>query len=232
MAPISRLRPGPLAGGFTLPPTESPASQLRSVPRGARAAWRWPLVLLLCFLSQGSRLAAATNLISADEIPPLLPPRPELPPTFWEQYGFWPFVAGAVALLLVATAVWVMLRPKPAPAIPPAAQARAALAPLRQEAETGLVLSRVSQIVRGYFANAFGLPPEEFTTTEFCQALGGLRSFSAELAAAVGAFLRECDRRKFAPAVTLPPLEAAAKAETLITQAETHRAGAEQSPPR
>ncbi len=169
------------------------------------------------------RLHAATNLVSPDEIPPLRPPRPELAPTFWEQYGLWPALVGALVLLLLATGLWVLLRPKPPLPVPPESQARQALEELRQAPETGAVLSRVSQVVRHYFSAAFGLPPEEMTTAEFCQVLKGVQRLGPDLSKNVGDFLRQCDERKFALSPPLPPLGAAATAATLISQAEARR---------
>ena len=81
-------------------------------------------------------------------------------------------VAGGLVLVLVAAgAIWFLLRPKPAPPVPPATAARQALESLRQQPETGAILSRVSQVVRLYFGAAFGLPPGEHTTAEFCNSL-------------------------------------------------------------
>src|SRR5713101_1620341 len=40
-------------------------------------------------VSAANCLFAATNLASPEEIPALAPPHAEIPPSFWEQYGFW-----------------------------------------------------------------------------------------------------------------------------------------------
>jgi hypothetical protein len=175
-------------------------------------------------LSSASSLLGATNLLSVDEIPPLRPPRAELPPSFWEQYGAWPWVVGALVVLLLAMAIWLLLRPRPPQLTPPATVARQQLDPLRLEPETGAVLSRVSQVVRYYFSTAFGLPPTEFTTAEFCHALTQAKRLGPDVARGVVDFLAECDLRKFSPSPPPAPLRAAETATRLIEEAERARA--------
>jgi len=165
---------------------------------------------------------AATNS-DPNAIPPLRPPRPEIPPGVWELYGTWIVIGSIVAVALVGGVIWWLIRPRPAPPIAPAVEARAALQPLSQEPETGVVLSRVSQIVRHYFAGAFGLPAGELTTSEFCQAIGNAERIGTELSREVSGFLRECDERKFALSPPLPPLGAVYRAETFIEEAEKRR---------
>ncbi len=131
---------------------------------------------------------------------------------------------GCFALAVAAALVWFLTRPKPPVILPPAVQARQALEALRQLAEDGALLSRVSQILRRYFAAAFGLPPGELTTAEFCRALAGLEPVGSELAGEVSDFLRQCDQRKFAPAAPAPPLGAVAQALKLIDLAEARLA--------
>jgi hypothetical protein len=98
------------------------------------------------------------------------------------------------------------------------------LAPLANQPENGIVLSRISQVVRRYFCAAFGLPPGELTTAEFSRELEGRGQVGAALSTAVNAFLQECDRRKFAPSPPPAPLGAAGLAARLIDQAEARRA--------
>ena len=174
-----------------------PSAGIRGWFHGANPGWtRLSLALAL---GGGASSLAATNLISADDIPPLRPARPELPPGFWEQYGGW-VIAGCVVLVVLATAAIVWLsRPKPAPPLCPAAEAREALDRLRGQPEDGALLSRVSQVLRHYVMAVFGLPPGELTTTEFCRALIPLDRIGPPLSVPLTDFLRECDRRKFAP---------------------------------
>ncbi|HEY5912696.1 MAG TPA: hypothetical protein VJA21_19010 [Verrucomicrobiae bacterium] len=171
-----------------------------------------------------STLAASAPTPDEEKIPPLRPPRGPIPAGLWEQYGFWMVAGGVVLLLVAAGAIWFLLRPKPAPPVPPATAARQALESLRQQPETGAILSRVSQVVRLYFGAAFGLPPGEHTTAELCNSLNAAQEPGQDLARQVSLFLRECDERKFAPSPRLPPMGAVARADRLVTDAEARRA--------
>ena len=180
-----------------------------------------------CLLASALRVQGDTNLISADQIPALRPPRGELPPGFWELHGSWVVLGAVIVLLAVGVLIWLWMRFQPAPVTtPPAIQARLALEALRQQAETGAVLSRVSQVLRQYFILAFALPPAELTTAEFCRALQGTSQVGPELSVTVADFLRECDQRKFAPTAPLPPLGAVSTAAELIGRAEAVRLAA------
>jgi hypothetical protein len=182
------------------------------------------LALCLWLVATQSLLAAATNAPGPDDIPPLRPPHAEMPPTFWEQHGFWVILVGVLLLALVGAAAWFLLRPKPPAGVPPEIQARQALEPLRPQPEDGPLLSRVSQVLRHYVGAAFNLPPGELTTAEFCRALAAHSPIGAELSAALGEFLRQCDQRKFSPPAPAPPLSAVAQALKLIELAEARRA--------
>jgi hypothetical protein len=141
-------------------------------------------------------------------------------PTFWDQYSLWVILCGVLLLALVCAVAWILTRPKPPMVVPPEVQARQALEPLRQQPEEGVLLSRVSQILRHYVAAAFGLPPGELTTAEFCRAIDGHAQIGPELSAALSEFLRQCDQRKFSPSAPVPPLGAVAQALKLIDQAQ------------
>jgi hypothetical protein len=164
--------------------------------------------------------AVVTNTPASEGIPSLRPPHAELPPTFWEQYGVWTIPVGVVLLALVGAAIWFFTRPKPPVVVPPEVEARKALGSLRQRPEDGLLLSRVSQVLRRYVTAAFRLPPGELTTTEFCRAIAGDERVGSELASALSGFLRQCDQRKFSPPQPAPALGAAAYALKLIDQAQ------------
>jgi hypothetical protein len=178
----------------------------------------------LCLLAPALSFCAATNTPTSDEIPSLRPPHAELPPSFWEQYGPWTILLGVLVLALVCAAIWFLTRPKPPVVVPPEVAARNALEPLRQVPEDGLLLSRVSQVLRHYAATAFGLPPGELTTAEFCRAIAGHEQVGPELASALSDFLRQCDQRKFSPPPPAPPLSAVAHALKLIDQAQARLA--------
>jgi hypothetical protein len=130
-------------------------------------------------------------------------------------------VAGALlALVLLGVAGWFLTRRKPAALPAPETLARRALEPLRRQPEEGAVLSRVSQTLRHYLIAAFGLPPEELTSTEFCRLLRENQGVGPELSAGIGDFLRRCDERKFAPLAPQPALGAVQRALEFIAAAE------------
>jgi hypothetical protein len=211
---------------------KSPSARLRLSGFGLRvssflriSAFGFRIWLLtLCVVAPRALFAATTNAARPDEIPPLRPPHAEIPPTFWEQYSLWVILLGVLLLAALGVAVWLLLRPKPPEVVPPEVQARQALEPLRPQPEDGALLSRISQVLRHYVATAFDLPPGELTTTEFCRAMADHSSMGAELSAALGEFLRQCDQRKFSPPPPAPPLSAAAQALKLVELAEARRA--------
>jgi hypothetical protein len=184
--------------------------------------------LLACawFFVLPSSLRAATDVPAAEEIPPLIPPRAEIPPTVWEQYGQWIVIAGIVALVVVTVLIVVIIRlvTRPKPPVPPATQAREALASLRDQPENGLLLSRVSQVIRHYVIAAFGLPPGELTTAEFSQLVQSHEPLDATLSGALTEFLRRCDEHKFAPSPPSQSVGAVSRALQLVDMAESRRA--------
>ena len=182
------------------------------------------LPLELFLLAAPTLCAAATNVPAHEEIPPLRPPRAEIPPSFWEQYGFVTIILGVLLLALVCVVIWVLTRPKPPVAVPPEIEARRALEPLRGRPEDCLLLSRVSQVLRHYVATAFGLPPGELTTAEFGLAIAGRAEIGPELVSVLTDLLRQCDERKFSRPAPAPPLSAVAYALKLIDQSQARRA--------
>jgi hypothetical protein len=148
---------------------------------------------------------AAEDLADSNSLPTLRPPRPELPPSFWEQYGAWTIAGGILVTLAIVGLVLYARRPRPVAIEPPQVTARRALEVLRGRPEDGNLLSRVSQVLRHYVAAAFGLPSGEMTTAEFKSSIAGSEEIGPELTQRLGDFLRECDERKFAPSPQLPP---------------------------
>jgi hypothetical protein len=167
-------------------------------------------------------------ITNPEALPALRPPRAEIPPSFWELHSSLVVCLGALLLCAVAVGIWLLCRPKPAAVVPPKVQAQHELEPLRSQPEDGVLLSRVSQVLRHYVAAAFGLPPAELTTSEFCHTLEGLEPVGPELSAAFSDFLRRCDERKFAPSPPQPPLGAVAQASRLIELTEARRTAAAQ----
>jgi hypothetical protein len=192
--------------------------------------------LALCFqrlVACGFKLAATGLLAQASEesqpLPALRPPRPEIPPTFWEQHGFLVVAAVLFALALVALGIWYLIRPKPVVSPPPEVLARKNLAELRLQREDDALLSRVSHILRHYITSAFELSPGERTSAELATVLATDPRPGPELLSALLAFLRACDERKFSPTPPQPALGAVDRALQLIEQAEARRAAVRQT---
>ncbi len=183
----------------------------------------WAFVLLTLVLAAAHALPAQKP---ADEIPPLAPPLPEIPPTFWEQHPIlkYAFPGLVTGLALGLWQAWVNRKKTPPKLLAPAAQARAALAALQNRPEDGATLSEISKVLRRHLVATFWLRPEEMTTTEFCAALAAHEQIGPELSAALAEFLRGCDERKFSPAVNPPVSGAAGRALELVELAEVRRA--------
>jgi hypothetical protein len=180
------------------------------------------LIVLVWLLFSNLQLIAQPDS-PLEKIPPLLPPRGEIPPSFWEQHGLLVVLVGLLLLGLVCAGIWWLMRPKAPVITPPAEQARQALEPLGRQPEDGAVLSRVSQVMRHYLAAAFGLPAGEQTTAEFSRVLVSHAAIGPALSVPVTNFLRQCDERKFAPGSAGAPLGAVAQALQLLEQAEARR---------
>jgi hypothetical protein len=176
------------------------------------------LFLLTAFLLRGQTNSEATNAPLK-----LLPPYGELPLTFWEQHGTSIVFAGLITIALAAFGCWLIFRPRPKMIIPPEVQARQALEVLREQPEDGLLLSRVSQVLRKYFMVAFQLAPGELTTMEFCAVLASNKQIGAENTKSISDFLHECDKTKFSSSPVVMPLNAADRALKLIACVETCR---------
>ena len=191
------------------------------------ACERYSAVLTL--LGAAGRAFAQTNAGAAGGLPKLAPPYGPLPPTFWELHG--KIVIGAIIAVAVVAilAIWLRYRRKPPVLVPPDVQARAALEALRDKAEDGILLSKVTQIIRAYIIAAFGLPPREFTTAEFCNILAADGRIGGELAASLSDFLRQCDERKFARPRPEASVNAVDQALGLVATAEARRLQQRQS---
>ena len=145
-------------------------------------------------------------------LPTLSPPYGQIPPTFWEQHGTAVLAGGIILLTLAAAVVWRILNPGPQPVLPPAIVARKALEKCCARPEDGSVLSEVSQTLRHYVGAVLEFPVGEFTTAEFCLELQRSERIAPQLTGAISNFLRTCDERKFSPAASSAPLNAAARA--------------------
>jgi hypothetical protein len=220
--------PSGLVGFASVSGVETPG-YFRVVPSGLKsrrvAVWLLdrilPAVALILLLAASSARAQDDT----NEVPQILPPHAELPPTFWEQHGVVVIVVGMTLLALLGLTIWLRTRPKPPVMIPPEVQAREALAALPIAASEGERLSQVSRIMRHYVQQAFELPRAELNTTEFCLLVAEHPAIGPRLAGALVEFLRESDRRKFSPEPGTPAaVDAVTRALGIIEQAEGRRA--------
>jgi hypothetical protein len=130
---------------------------------------------------------------------------------------------GVLIVAILGVLLWLLLRPRPQVPLPPAVQARQSLDALREQPADGQLLSRVSQVVRRYFTDAFSLGSGEMTTSEIASALAENPSATPQLADSVAGFLRSCDERKFKQNAACGPVDAVPRAVSLIEQAEVRR---------
>lgn len=153
----------------------------------------------------------------------LRPIRDELPPTFWERHTMTVILYSAEALVLVGVVVWLFRKPQPPVAVPIEIETRRELEALQKLSRNGATLSNVARCLRRYFAVAFGFPPGELTTTEFCRALAGSEKIGAGLVERVTVFLQRCDVVKFDPAATIHLTDPVTEALELVAQSEARR---------
>ena len=123
------------------------------------------------------------------------------------DYSFVPtwviFLASFIGLCLIGSIVWLLKR-KPKSALPPKTPRQIALEQLEliaQEIETANPYQfsiRVSDILRSYVTNQYGLPVTRQTSIEFLTALSKSSSFSANEKMLLEDFLNRCDLIKFA----------------------------------
>lgn len=168
-------------------------------------------------------LPFAVIAAETSDLPQLIPPYGEIPPTFWQQHHTAVIVAGVVFLASVILILNFALRPAKPIIIPPDAAARLALAKLQNLPEDGQTLSATTQILRHYTARTFGIVNGELTTAEFCAAINRNEQLGNDLASALAGFLHECDVKKFSPAFASSPVNAVERALRLIDLAEARR---------
>jgi hypothetical protein len=174
---------------------------------------KW-MLLLLSLASYGQ---------STNDVPPLLPALPEIQPTLWEQHGVLIVVLGIILIALLAATIWWLLQSKPPVPVPIEIQTRNELELLKLPTEDGKTISRISQVLKHYFAVAFELPPGEMTTTEFNRATSASEMVGHKLAADVSDFLRQCDERKFSRSAGVQA-SACSRAFELVEAGEMRRA--------
>ena len=178
---------------------------------------------LIWLLPTGLMAAGHVSAQTTNELPKLVPPYPEVPPGFWEQHGLAVIIGAFVTLVATAIIVWLILRPRPAPILPPEVKARRDLAVLLAQPETDKTLSAASQILRRYFADAFELGLGEATTKELLFDREKHPGIPPPLRQEVAEFLTDCDTRKFATAPPATPTGSIPRVLQLIDQAEAKR---------
>jgi hypothetical protein len=161
--------------------------------------------------------------LADDDLPPLQPPHGELPLTFWEQHGWAVIIAALAALALLVVLILWLRRPRAAVVIPQDVLARRALEALRGQEENGVLLMKVSGILRSYVIFACGLSPREMTTAEISRVVAVRPRFSPDLAAEITGFFHQCDERKFAPGLPASDLGAVNGALALLEKIEQRR---------
>ena len=156
-----------------------------------------------------------------DEIPPLRPPKPEMPPGFWEQHGLLVSVTGLVILVLLILLWRMVSRPRP-PVIPaPATVARQSLEPLRHQAGDAVLSTHVSGILRTYLIRALGLPDEQLTSIELSARLGSHPGVTPHVATAAAELLRGMEHQRFNADSINADATVVQRALALIDQVET-----------
>ena len=184
-------------------------------------------LLFLCVA--GATVAGEPN--GASELPTssLNPPRGEIPPSMWEQYGGWIIAGSVLAVAGVTAGIWFLTRPKAEEKEPCAVTARRELEVLTGKEEDPTVLVGTSQILHRYIAASFSMPGDQMTTREFCDAMFKNSELGVELASETAEFLQRCDVKKFAPAPPKGSLSAVATALGIIDRAEQRLAHLRQS---
>ncbi len=151
---------------------------------------------------------------------------------------FWPAVIAVALLLIIGLVVWRLHRrrklPFQVPVVPPEVSAREGLAASRRLLDEGRYkefVVEVSRVLRVYIEDRFILRAPHLSTEEFLFEAERSDRLTPEWQTALGDFLFQCDRVKFALANTEQPrMEALyATAEQFITQ--TSKEGGHFCPP-
>jgi hypothetical protein len=158
------------------------------------------------------------------------PPVPPVEATTWSQRWVLILVVGLVCLLAGGWWLWMRRRDRPAPPLPADQWAlreldriERTLLPPHGEAE--VYYTQLSQVIRRYLTERFGLHALEQTTVEFLEEVRLLPQLNAEQQATLREFFERCDLAKFARAGP-PPEECRQTAElarTLVGQTKQLR---------
>jgi len=187
------LRPTQL-GELTIPPYEAKAKPEEGAEDGPVATTReWTVTVTTLLADSGPAVEAPA---------PLFPPR----------FEFLPWLAGGVALVALVAALWWWRRRAPktdqteGTPVPAHVKARRALGRLRNEprstpAQVERFYVEVSNILRVYLEERFGLHAPERTTEEFLAEIESGDTLTSEQRVRLRPFLTQCDLVKFARAL-------------------------------
>ena len=145
--------------------------QSKTWRRLERHSWRASVLECASPLALFLLLPTVVFAQSTNDVPPLRPALPEIPPTLWEQHGMLIVGLSVVAVALLAAAIWWLLQPKPPVPVPIEIQIWRELTALSHELDSSEMLTNLSRCLRRYFSSAFGLPAEGATTTDFNRSL-------------------------------------------------------------
>jgi hypothetical protein len=137
---------------------------------------------------------------AADPIPPLRPASPPIGPDFWETHRGEVFLGAAAFLALLMLCIWWLRRARHSEPVPPGRAAQRSLSALRGQTEEGVIVSRVSQVLKCYLVGALRLPPAEMTTKEVVAVIETAPALDSATARDFADFFRQADLKKFAPA--------------------------------
>jgi hypothetical protein len=142
-----------------------------------------------------------TDILKAMRGPP--PPEPPPPPPeSWTKYLPWAAAGGGAAALLAAGWFLTRRRSGPGKPLPPDRWALRELARVERTAPPAgppeAFHTLLSNVVRRYVAERFGLPAPRQTTAEFLESVRRSGKLSAEHQALLRDFLGRCDLSKFA----------------------------------
>ena len=190
---------------LTIPPRSQSPDWERTCPRNSVSTSL--AILLASVLSAHAQLAMPSGPASPQ---PAASPAPDLapiaPPVYVFPYPPWMVATVAVvALLIVATIIWAVVRhiknrPQPPPPTP-RELALAALERLRNQiehTESYPFSIEVSDVLRGYVEGEFRVRATQQTSPEFLAATSASPRFSEADKALLAAFLEKADLIKFA----------------------------------
>jgi len=159
------------------------------------------LLVVAWLCAPGALFALSTNK-PPEKMPSLRPPADLIGPTWWEQRGGHVIAAGLLVFVGLSLLVWWLRRPQRVATVAAETLAKQALEALRGRTEDAAVVAAVARNLRRYVQAVLRLPADEWTADELLGAIHRGPPAESGLAERLGAILRECETREFAP---VPP---------------------------